>query len=747
MDYKKKYFKYKEKYVKLKQLGGTTNSNIPKYNTDFTDEKYNTNIKIKIDDIYFMIICKSRDRDGRELFLLKSSLTNDFKNEFKMIKFYRSLSELNFLRLATKDFPRSSKYHKGKFHYTQQSFIDIRLQKFININISNIPFNTDFYIEYNPEIIKHIDDEKRALENVLFQKYEDQCGFYTDELIDYQETLKIMKNISKELKDNYNFSNNRYIYNYDIDDKDIKFSYNLYSIYLNNYSDPKENLILLYMIVDFCKYNNKSFIIKAFDNNISQFQNLDIGKECKYTNFYTPVFLTTEDSKITEYGTYNKYVVGKNYICKFLDYNQQCNYLEEFSNTCYLDNNYLIIADRYVDLFPFNELADTNLIKIIKEGNLTKENIEDNISSINIPNSNTGMTPLIYAIIYNKYSIDKIKLIIDKGADINYHNIYNNRSVLFYTIENKRFDIADLLFRKGANINYTGNGKYMSQLMIAIIFCDFDENQVDELFNLKPNNINYVYKNKSALELSIYYSKLSFIIALVDAGANINDNTGKSLIFYILDELTKNINDKNSISIENTIKILIEKNEENIAKSSIHLLVTNQHQHIHQYSENISKIITILFKLIDINIINYCDDRINIFHLYKLNTIYKLKMDTIINLYNNCQINIKDLTDIIVNNYDNYINFIDWIDKYKLFVNKIIIKENNTNKELKPPKDIKEFYFNDEDSTSDEDSNPSLDGFDYDDEPVKIIYGSDIVFPYKPLLFFKFNIVADSIVI
>jgi len=740
MDYKKKYFKYKEKYVKLKQLGGTTNSNIPKYNTDFTDEKYNTNIKIKIDDIYFMIICKSRDNSGRELLLLKSSLTNDFKNEFKMIKFYRSLSELNFLRLATKDFPRSSKYHKGKFHYTQQSFIDIRLQKFININISNIPFNTDFYIEYNPEIIKHIDDEERALENVLFQKYEDQCGFYTDELIDYQETLKIMKNISKELKVNYNFSNNRHIYNYDIDDVNIKFSYNLYSIYLNNYLDPNQNLILLYMIIDFCKYDNSSFIIKAFDNNISQFQNLDTGKQCKYTNFYIPVFLTAEDSKITEYGTYNKYVVGKNYICKFLDYKEQCNYLEKFSNTCYLDNNYSIIADRYVDLFPFNELADTNLIKIIKEGNLTKENIIDNISSINIPNSNTGMTPLIYAIIY-KISIDKIELIIDKGADINYHNIYNNRSVLLYTIENKRFDIANLLFRKGANINYTGDCKYMSQLMIAIIFCDFDENQVDKLFDLKPNNINYVYKNKSALELAIYYSKLSFIVALVDAGANINDNTGKSLIFYILDELTKNINDGNSFLIENTIKILIEKNEKNIAESSFHLLVTNQG--IDQYSENKSKIITILFKLIGKNIIGYCDDRINIFHLYKLNTIYKLEMDTIKNLYNNCKINIKDLTDIIVNNYDNYINFINWIDKYKLFVNKIVIKENNTGKELKPPKDIKEFYFNDEDSTSE---SGSIDGFNYDDAPVKY-YTKEIHFSVKPLLFFNFNIVPDSIVI
>jgi hypothetical protein len=750
MDYKKKYFKYKEKYVKLKQLGGTNNSNIPK---DFTDEKYNTNIKIKIDDIYFMIICKSRDPDGRELFLLKSSLTNNFK-EYKIIKFYRSLSELHFLRLGTMN---DNVYYKGKYHYVQQTFIDIRLQKFINKNISKIPC-IDFDIDENYRIENHIDDKKRIEDTTLFN-YSDTCGIP----INYLEVLKIMKNISNNLFRNFNFNNNRLIYKYEINDEKTQFSYNIYSLNLKRLSETiKPNWILLYMIIDFCKYDNSSFIIKAFDNNISPFQNLDTGKECKYTQFFIPVFLTTENSKITEYGTYNKYVVGTNYICKFLDYKKQCSYLEKFSNTCYLENKYSIIADRYVDVYPFNELADTNLIKIIKEGNLTKENIEenlakenieenikDNISSINIPNSNTGMTPLIYAIIYKKYSTDNniynkyfikhqsqsiwkiyskdaIELIINEGADINYHNIYNHRSVLLYTIEDTRFDITDLLFIKGANINYTDDGKYMSQIMIAIIFCDFNKTQVDKLFDLKPDNIDYVYNDKSALELAIYYSKLSFIGGLVNAGANTNNNTGKSLIFDILELFINIFNIYDNIAVQiikNTIKILNEKNEENIAKSLFRLLITNQKK-----NANIIEIIKIIFEFIEDKISYFFTyhESINIFHLYKLNTIHNFENDDIKRIYHDCNVKNKSLINVVVKNYDDYNKFIVWINENKLFVNKIVIKENKTNKELLRPNQIEDFIINENNSLSIE-------------SPVN---NNDL---YKPLSYLNFYNVDDII--
>lgn len=50
-------------------------------------------------------------------------------------------------------------YYKGKYHYIQQTFIDIRLQKFINENISKIPC-IDFDIDENYMIVNHIDDKE-----------------------------------------------------------------------------------------------------------------------------------------------------------------------------------------------------------------------------------------------------------------------------------------------------------------------------------------------------------------------------------------------------------------------------------------------------------------------------------------------------------------------------------------------------------------------------------------------------------
>jgi hypothetical protein len=489
-------------------------------------------------------------------------------------------------------------------------------------------------------------------------------------------------------------------------------------------------------------------ISKEFDNNISKFQNLNSGLQCKYTNFYIPVFLTSKKSKITEYGTYDKYVIAKSYICKFLEYKQQCHYLERFSNTCHLINKYSLIAERFVDLFPFNELADTKLIKSIKEGKLTEQNIESELSSINIPNSNTGMTPLIYSIIYKtENNIDKIKLIIDKGADISYNNIYDYRSVLLYTIEYNRFDITDLLLSKGATINDTGNDKYMSQLMIAIIFNLFTDEQVKKLFALKPN-INYIYKGKTALDLALYYSKLSFIGPLVNAGADTKSGTEESLVFRIFDILTKNIKDDNVELIENTIIILIKNvNIEDILKSSNHLLITNQH--LDQYSENKSKIITILFKLMK-NISIYRDERINIFHLYILNTKHNLEINIIKDLYLNCQIKNRDLTNIKVYNIDFYKNFVNWINEHKLYVDKIDILENNTTEDLIHPEVITTFnvqkHIYDESSDSEEEGSLKPHRhLSYESMPVS--YDNLYDFPKQPLIFFNLTSVNDSIII
>lgn len=568
MDYKKKYIKYKEKYLKLKQVGGISKNNF------ITD---NTDIITKIDDIYFMIICKHKQKD-REIFLLKTSLINDFTNEnnYKLISFYRSSSELKFLRLGIY-FNDDNQYYKGKYHYIQQTFIDIRLQTFINKKIDSIPINKNFTMEKEEDfeiIMEHIDNSNRKIEISHFEQKTDYCLRVGDP----DDIINEMKKLSIKLKEVYNYNKPNYHYSYV---KNGYYSYNVYSIELIPKTTTEETLMLYYMIADFCKYDDtKNFIIDAIDINISRFQNLAIGKQCKYTDFYLPVFLTTKDSKITEYGTYSKYVLAVNYICKFLNYHEYCSKLEYPLNKC--SANYSIIADRYIDIFPFNELADTNLIKYIKEEKLTDENIILELNSINIPNSNTGMNPLLYAIINDK--IDYVNILVNNGADLNYYNIYNNKSILIYAIEYNRVNIFNFLLTNGANSNIPNSSTGMTPFKYAIINDKID--YVKILVNKKAD-VNYynIYDQKSVLLYAIEYNRDNIFDFLLKNGANINntcDGTCYSQLMIAIknnftyeqiEKIIKHTDNINYVYNYNSALTLAIKDEKNA--SVIDLLVKN----------------------------------------------------------------------------------------------------------------------------------------------------------------------------
>ena len=121
-------------------------------------------------------------------------------------------------------------------------------------------------------------------------------------------------------------------------------------------------------------------------------------------------------------------------------------------------------------------------------------------------------------------------------------------------------------------------------------------------------------------------------------------------------------------------------------------------------------------------------------------------MDTIKTLYNKCQIINKDLTDIIVDNYEIYRDFVDWINNHKLYVNKINILKNNTNETLAPPINITEFYVKKQLSYE---RSVSGEWNDMTYSPTQERYSNNDIedFPVKPLLFFNFNTEDDSIVI
>uniref|UniRef100_A0A6C0JQP8 Uncharacterized protein n=1 Tax=viral metagenome TaxID=1070528 RepID=A0A6C0JQP8_9ZZZZ len=123
---------------------------------------------------------------------------------------------------------------------------------------------------------------------------------------------------------------------------------------------------------------------------------------------------------------------------------------------------------------------------------------------------------ILYYAIYEKSSISIIRLLIVRGADVNYTN---GMSILYraYTIFNVDKPILELLIQKGADVNFVYNGN-------SILF-----SAINLAHNLKPlvNNgadVNFVCDGKSVLYrvLESYYYGYDDINFLIQKGANVN---------------------------------------------------------------------------------------------------------------------------------------------------------------------------------------------------------------------------------
>jgi hypothetical protein len=299
------------------------------------------------------------------------------------------------------------------------------------------------------------------------------------------------------------------------------------------------------MICTFCFYEGNSFLNEnTHDYNWSYFSKSNdklpkehINKECKYNDIYIPIFLTTLNSIVTKYGLYDKYIPAGVYICKFLDYTQQCTMIEQdISNTC--NDSYSFIADRYYDMYPLNKLANTGLInKIIDNlsAPLIKKYLDDPIKFdtdkvkiiVNEYNKNTLKTPLIYAIESN--NPDTVNLLLEKGASVNYINKLNNSTPLLYAIESGKSDIIELILRKKPNIEHINN-ESKTALDIAI-----DNNNLD-IINLLIDK-GAIYKNRIKKLISINSSlTIKPVISLLLSRIGLN-NTNLIAITIVLDEI------------------------------------------------------------------------------------------------------------------------------------------------------------------------------------------------------------------
>jgi hypothetical protein len=286
---------------------------------------------------------------------------------------YQSETSLGFWRLGCNN---RGVLYKGENDYVQQTFIHLRLQEFINQNISKVKdirftnthpeldaptrervqsfypdiLNSNFPFCYTKlrayactldyYITRIINDPRRMIEIPAFSEFnkvvEQRCGNWKINPQEYLQT--IAENFSKH---------------YNLVKDSIHFLFNgvyEYASELNSETTVRLNIIYNIFICQLVSQTAGPDLYLYYTNY--KIVNKDTVKEGDLfvDNFYFPLFLTT-NTRITPFGVYENYVLCAGYICKLFEYRLQST---TFGKLVSKDHCY--IGFLYNDLFPFNEI-------------------------------------------------------------------------------------------------------------------------------------------------------------------------------------------------------------------------------------------------------------------------------------------------------------------------------------------------------------------------------------------------------
>lgn len=257
---------------------------------------------------------------------------------------YRSRSELGVWRLLF--FNDNGSFYKGKYDYVQQTMIHFDLQKYFNEHYDSLPV-VDGEIEklrFTTLGTKYIgiDDSLRRESIPIFHTYywdnlSHQCGQ------SYPNRDQDLKHFSDELQTllptpgkpilvykNYNFT--------DIEpgNSTIRMNADIYRIVLGRIGD--KSIVLFFML-----YN-----LSVIGEN---YRSINIR------NKLGPLLLTTS-LKATRYGVFQKFIPSGNYICKMLDYTQQC-----LATNLQCTRDYSFIGHLYENIWPYTHPTLQKLIE------------------------------------------------------------------------------------------------------------------------------------------------------------------------------------------------------------------------------------------------------------------------------------------------------------------------------------------------------------------------------------------------
>ena len=279
------------------------------------------NHKIRIRNREFRVL-KKIYKNERDHYLVTSCDIENTDN-FIELYFYRSITELGFLRLLY------GNYAKGTYDYIQQTFVNLELQAFINSleTVDTVDSVLD-PITLNPYIIYEIEDLSRQILIPIFYNFTDfKCGEKRRET----NTRAYLIELSEMIEDKYKIVDNKQWFNYRRNNDKENIDVYIYETKLQNKTNDNEILILYWIYYNVKKFNGK-----------------DINEQGS-----APLFLTRDDSHITPCGLYSKYIPSGYYICKVFEYNEQVDSSDEVA---YFDSYYRFIGRLYDGLFPYSEL-------------------------------------------------------------------------------------------------------------------------------------------------------------------------------------------------------------------------------------------------------------------------------------------------------------------------------------------------------------------------------------------------------
>ena len=168
--------------------------------------------------------------------------------------------------------------------------------------------------------------------------------------------------------------------------------------------------------------------------------------------------------------------------------------------------------------FPYTGNLDSDLLIAAYEGNAEKVRLLlDKGANVNARRDD-GNTALMLAALSGK-DLSTVKLLIDRGANVNAKNKKND-TALIYAAADRDADILQALLDKGADINHQNNAGYSALIMAAAV-----EYRLAPLKALLERGADLEAKNTNgdtALIRATYNGSIEMVRALLQKGAKVN---------------------------------------------------------------------------------------------------------------------------------------------------------------------------------------------------------------------------------